>query len=104
MLWGTDNQPVILAAIGIVGVAAVLSVASYIYAARIARDRAQKVAAGMRLRGAARREIRRERRAALKVRDTDYDFMPGWITYLGMTLALASVLILAYALVLRFLA
>ncbi len=41
--------------------------------------------------------------AALKVVDSDYDFVPAWITYAGMALALLAVLVLAYSVVIRFL-
>jgi hypothetical protein len=92
-----------LIAIGICAVAAMLSMASYAFAVKNARDRRNKVVAGHKLRQRSDKEAAKAGRAAMKVVDSDYDFVPAWITYAGMGLALVSVLVLAYAVVVRFL-
>ncbi|NND72046.1 MAG: hypothetical protein HKN43_10745 [Rhodothermales bacterium] len=103
VLWGTGNQPAIIASSIVLALATIFSITGFAFAAKAARVRSQKVAAGMKLRGVPAKEVRQARRKAMKISGSDYDLIPAWVTYSGMILALASVLILAFALVVRFL-
>ncbi len=101
LLWGSDNGTLFFSAIAIAIVAAALSVTSRIYAIRQARERRSKAISGLRLRKRPPAEIEEMAKKPITLKESDYEFVPGWITYVSMGLALIAVLLLSYGVVLK---
>lgn len=102
ILWGTGNDTLLGITLLIAVVGGVLSLASRMFALRQARERRSKAISGLRLRKRPASEIEEIQKKPIALIESDYEFVPGWITYVNVALALVSVLILAYAIVIRF--
>lgn len=102
ILWGTGNDTLLVLTLIMAVVGGGLSLATRIFALRQARERRGKAISGLRLRKRPASEIEEMQKKPIALIETDYEFVPGWITYANIALALVSVLVLAYAVVVRF--